>query len=131
MLWLLQVAVALVLIVTCANIANLLLARSATRNREVAIRAALGATRGRLIAQLLIESVVLALLGGALGCLLAFWSKDAIILLSPPDFPRLQEIRLDLPVLAFGAMITLGASVLFGLGPAWRLSRSELSAMSR
>jgi predicted permease len=130
MLWLLQVAVVLVLLMTCANIANLLLARSATRNREIAVRAALGATRGRLVGQLLTESAVLAMLGGALGCLLAFWTKDAIRSLSPPDFPRLQEIRLDLPVLAFAAMITLGASILFGLGPAWRLSRSELSARS-
>jgi putative ABC transport system permease protein len=131
MLWLLEAAVALVLLVTCANIANLLLVRTAVREKEIAVRAALGASRGRLIGQLLTESVVLAFLGGALGCLLAFWSKDAITALSPHDFPRLQEIRVDLPVLAFSALITLGASLVFGLGPAWRLSKVELTTASK
>ena len=131
MLWLLEAAVALVLLITCANIANLLLVRTAAREKEIAVRAALGASRGRLIAQLLTESVVLAFFGGALGCLLAFWSKNAITFLSPHDFPRLQEIRLDLPVLAFTALITLFATFIFGLGPAWRLSKSELITVSK
>jgi putative ABC transport system permease protein len=131
MLWLLEAAVALVLLITCANIASLLLVRTATRDKEIAIRAALGASRGRLIAQLLIESVVLALFGGASGCLLAFWSKYLITSLSPHDLPRLQEIRLDLPVLAFGALITLGASLVFGLGPAWRLSKVDSITASK
>jgi predicted permease len=120
-----------VLLITCANIANLLLVRTAAREKEIAMRAALGASRGRLITQLLTESVVLALFGGALGCLLAFWSKDVITSLSPHDFPRLQEIRLDLPVFAFSALITLGASLVFGLGPAWRLSKAELNTVSK
>ena len=131
MLWLLETAVALVLLITCANIANLLLVRTAVREKEIAVRAALGASRGRIIAQLLTENAVLAFIGGALGCLLAFWSKDAITSLSPHDFPRLQEIRLDLPVFAFSALITLVASVVFGLGPAWRLSKAELSTVSK
>jgi putative ABC transport system permease protein len=131
MLWLLEAAVALVLLITCANIANLLLVRTAAREKEIAMRAALGASRGRLITQLLTESVVLALFGGVLGCLLAFWSKHVITALSPQDFPRLQEIRLDLPVLAFTALITLGASLVFGLGPAWRLSKVDLITASK
>ncbi len=131
MLWLLEAAVVLILLITCANIANLLLVRTAAREKEIAMRAALGASRGRLIAQLLTESALLALLGGALGCLIAFSSKDAIIALCPGNFPRLQEIRLDAPVLAFGVLIVLGTSLVFGLGPAWRLSRSELISMSK
>jgi predicted permease len=131
MLWLLESAVALVLLITCANIASLLLVRAAAREKEITMRAALGASRGRLITQLLTESVVLASFGGVLGCLLAFWSKDVITALSPHDFPRLQEIRLDLPVLAFSALVTLGASVVFGLGPAWRLSKVELITASK
>jgi putative ABC transport system permease protein len=131
MLWLLEAAVALVLLITCTNIANLLLVRTAVREKEIAVRAALGASRARLIAQLLTESLVLAFFGGVLGCLLAFWGKDAITALSPHDLPRLQEIRVDLPVLAFTALITLGASLVFGLGPAWRLSKVELIAASK
>ena len=131
MLLLLEGAVVLILLITCANIANLLLVRTAAREKEIAMRAALGASRGRLIAQLLTESAVLAVLGGALGCLIAFYSKDAIIALCPANFPRLQEIRLNAPVLAFSALIVLGTSLVFGLGPAWKLSRSELISMSK
>ena len=121
----------LVLLITCANIANLLLVRITVREKEIAVRAALGASRARLIGQLLTESLMLALFGGVLGCLLAFWSKDIITSLSPHDLPRLQEVRLDLPVFAFSALITLAASVVFGLGPAWRLSKAELNTLSK
>ena len=131
MLWLLEATVALVLLITCANIANLLLVRTTARENEIAICAALGASRGRLIRQLLSESVVLAFFGGALGCLLAFWSKDLIMFFSPHDFPRLQEVRVDFSVLAFSAIITLATSFLFGFGPAWRLSNTEFTIMSK
>ena len=131
MLWLLEAAVALVLLITCANIANLLLVRTTAREKEIATRAALGATRGRLIRQLLSESIVLAFFGGAFGCLLAFWSKDVIMFLSSHDFPRLQEVRVDLSVLAFSAFITLATSLLFGFAPAWRLSNTEFTIMSK
>jgi len=131
MLYLLEFAVALVLLITCANVANLLLVRTTAREREIAMRAALGASRARLIRQLFIESTVLAFFGGALGCLLAFWSKDLIIFLSPHDLPRLEDIRLDLPVLAFAAIITLATSVVSGFAPAWKLSKAELMTLAK
>jgi putative ABC transport system permease protein len=114
-------AVGLVLLIACANLANLLAVRGAGRAREFAVRAALGAGRGQIIRQLLIESMLIALLGGVLGFLIAFWGRDAIVALSPAGVPRLQEVSLDGWVLAFTLGLALVTNFLFGLWPA-RLS---------
>jgi len=116
----LAVGVGLVLLIACANVSNLFLARSLARRRELAVRAALGASRRRLAAQLLTESLVLSLTGGALGLLLAWGLTAALPALAPDDLPRLQEIRLDGRVLAFAGLASLLAGLLSGLMPAWR-----------
>ena len=122
-------AVGLVLLIGCANIASLLLARSAARTREFALRAALGAGRSRMIRQLLTESCVLAGVGGALGILLARFGLGALIRFSPPDLPRLNEgVSLDGTTLLFTALITLATGVLFGLIPALQVSRNPALA---
>jgi putative ABC transport system permease protein len=121
-------SVGLVLLIGCANIASLLLARSAARAREFAIRAALGAGRGALIRQLLTESCVLAGIGGALGILLARLGLNALVRFSPPDLPRMAEgIPLDATTLAFTALIALATGVLFGLVPAMQASNPSLA----
>ena len=123
-LTLLLAAVGCVLLIACANVANLQLARALARSKELAIRAALGAGRWRLGAQLLTESTLLALFGAAAGVMLAVWSLDAIIGLSPQNIPRFKDTRIDGAALLFTALVALGAGILAGVWPAWRISRT-------
>ena len=126
-LYLLLGAVALVLLIACANIATLLLARSTARTREIAVRAALGASRARIVRQLVTESLILSLLSGSVGILLAVWGVDALVKLAPGDIPRLTEARIDGWVLAFTFTVSVIASLLFGLAPALQASRVDLN----
>ncbi|HWZ33467.1 MAG TPA: ABC transporter permease [Bryobacteraceae bacterium] len=125
-LWILLGAVGLVLLIACSNVANLLLARGAARQREVAIRAALGAGRMRIVRQLLTESVMLAMLGGVVAISLASWAVEGLKRFGPPDLPRLAEVHLDGTVLAFAALISILTGLVFGAAPALRSTRSYL-----
>ena len=124
-LWILLGAVGFVLLMACVNVANLLLARGTAREREFAIRTALGAPRGRLLRQLLTESAVLAGAGGLLGLSLAAAGVRWLVAAAPQGIPRLDEIRIDAPVLLFTVILSLVAGLLFGLVPAWKVSRSD------
>jgi putative ABC transport system permease protein len=126
-LLLLSGAVGLMLLIVCVNVANLLLARSASRRKELAIRAALGAGRARLIRQLMTESVTLSLAGGAAGLLVAIWGVDLLLSLSPAQIPKYNKIGVDLTVLCFTLAVALGAGLLFGLAPALQTTRINLN----
>ena len=124
-LWVLLGAVGLVLLIVCANVANLLLVRASTRKGEVSVRAALGASRGRLVGQILTESVVLAGCGAALGVALSVVLLEGFRAIAPVSVPRIDEVGLDATVLLFAAGLTLAVSILFGLSPALHLARSS------
>ena len=126
-LYLLLGAVALVLLIACANVANLLLAKATTRTREIAIRAAVGASRGRIIRQLITESMLMALVAGVAGLILAVWGSAALVALAPTNVPRLAETGIDGWVLAFTLGVSVIASLLFGLAPALHASRVDLN----
>lgn len=130
-LWVLQGAVGLVLLIACANMANLLLARAETRHKEFAIRAALGAGRGHVLRQFLVEGIVLALLGAAVGLALAHWGLRALLALNPESVPRAADIGLDPLVLAFTAGIALLTGAMFGLAPLLHVRERTLSGALR
>ena len=127
-LWLILTAVVMVLLIACANLASFQLARAASRHKEMAIRAALGARRLVLMRQLITESMLLATLGGGLGLLLSFWAKDLLLAVSPADFPRAAAVSIDGRVLLFSLLLTLFAGFALGLAPAIQHTKSDLNS---
>jgi putative ABC transport system permease protein len=127
-LWILSGAVVCVLLIASVNVANLLLARASSRVREMAVRLAIGAGRGRIIRQLLTESLLLAAIGGALGLLLAVWGTHALVALVPKEIPRAANIQLDTGVLIFTLAISFATGIIFGLAPAFQATRVDLNS---
>ncbi|MFZ0311291.1 MAG: ABC transporter permease [Candidatus Korobacteraceae bacterium] len=127
-LWVLMGAVLFVLLISCVNVANLQLARATARQREFAMRVALGAQPGRLLRQVLTESLALSLVGGALGLLLAYWGSKAAVAAIPDMLPRAENVGMDGRVLLFTLLVSILAGVIFGLAPALRTSRTDVSS---
>ena len=126
-LYVMLAAVSVVLLIACANLANMLLAKAVARTREIAIRTAVGAGRGRIVRQLLTESLVMALLAGGIGVALAFWGTRILVAIAPGEVPRLAEAGIDSRVLLFALAVSVAASVLFGLAPALQVLRVDLN----
>ena len=124
-LWILLGAVGMVLLIACANVAHLSLARASSHVKEMAVRAALGAGRARLVRQMLSESLLLAIAGGLAGVVLTWWGTHALTALGPKELPRATEIRIDMPVLWFALAVSIFAGLLFGVAPALRASRVD------
>ena len=120
-------AVACLLLIACANVANLTLARATLRSKEVAVRTAIGASRIVILRQVLTESVLLAVIGGVSGLLLAVWGTDFLLAIAPRALPRVHDITLDWRVVTFTALVTIGTGLLFGIMPALQLSGSDLN----